>query len=109
MSIMEWELQKVTREFEIEGFNSIYYFEFGKDFTHPPEKHDFWELVYIDRGEINAVTNGLGRRLCQHNTKVMPSEMPITRIRPSMRPMADMSEITTMACSAECSMKREWR
>lgn len=62
---MEWELQKVTREFEIEGFNSIYYFEFGKDFTHPPEKHDFWELVYIDRGEINAVTNGLGRRLCQ--------------------------------------------
>ena len=62
---MEWETQKITREFEIEGFNSIYYFEFGKDFSHPPEKHDFWEFVYVDRGEINAVTNGLGRRLCQ--------------------------------------------
>lgn len=62
---MEWELQKITPQFEIIGFNSIYYFEFGKDFTHPPEKHDFWEFVYVDKGEIDAVTNGLGRRLCQ--------------------------------------------
>lgn len=60
---MEWKLQEVSREFEIEGFNSIYYFEFGKDFVHPPEKHDFWEFVYVDSGELNAVTNGLGHRL----------------------------------------------
>ena len=62
---MAWETQKISREIEIEGFNSIYYFEFGKDFTHPPEKHDFWEFVYVDRGEINAVVDGLGRKLCQ--------------------------------------------
>ncbi|MBR2466398.1 MAG: helix-turn-helix transcriptional regulator [Clostridia bacterium] len=58
-------MHKISREIEIEGFNSIYYFEFGKDFSHPPERHDFWELVYVDSGEINAVTGGIGRRLTQ--------------------------------------------
>ncbi len=60
-----FELQKVKNEIEISGFNSIYYFEFGKDFSHPPEKHDFWEMVYVDNGEINAITNGVGVMLTQ--------------------------------------------
>ena len=62
---MEFSLQPIRREIELEGFNSIYYFEFGKNFSHPPERHDFWEMVYVDSGEINAVTDGLGRRLTQ--------------------------------------------
>ena len=62
---MEFSLHPIKREIELEGFNSIYYFEFGKDFSHPPEKHDFWEMVYVDSGEINAVTDGLGRTLSQ--------------------------------------------
>ncbi|MBR6793628.1 MAG: AraC family ligand binding domain-containing protein, partial [Clostridia bacterium] len=62
---MEFITHPISRSLRIEGFNSIYYFEFGKDFSHPPEKHDFWELVYVDSGEIIAVTNGLGRPLRQ--------------------------------------------
>lgn len=62
---LDFELHKIPREIQIEGFNSIYYFEFGKDFSHPPEKHDFWEMVYVDAGEISAVTDGLGQTLCQ--------------------------------------------
>lgn len=62
---MEFSLHPIRREIEIRGFHSIYYFEFGKDFSHPPEKHDFWEMVYVDSGEINAVTDGLGRTLSQ--------------------------------------------
>ena len=57
--------QKIKHEIEIEGFNSIYYFEFGKDFSHTPEKHNFWEMVYVDDGEIIAVTNGIGCTLKQ--------------------------------------------
>ncbi len=57
---MAFETQSIVRNVRIEGFNSIYYFEFGKEFSHPPEKHDFWELVYVDSGEIIAVTDGLG-------------------------------------------------
>ncbi len=55
--------QPIKKEIEIKGFNSIYYFEFCKDFSHPPERHDFWEMVYVDSGEINAVTDGIGRTL----------------------------------------------
>jgi len=55
-----FKMQKIKSEVEIEGFNSIYYFEFGKEFSHVPEKHDFWEMVYVDGGEIIAITNGIG-------------------------------------------------
>ncbi len=50
---------------EIDGFHTIYYFEFGKEFTHAPEKHDFWEMVYVDKGSIIAVTDGIGCPLSQ--------------------------------------------
>ena len=60
-----FEMQKVDCKINLEGFNSIYYFEFGKDFSHAPERHDFWEMVYVDSGRINAITNGVGCTLCQ--------------------------------------------
>ncbi|MBE6646069.1 MAG: helix-turn-helix transcriptional regulator [Ruminococcaceae bacterium] len=62
---MSFATQPIKKEIEIKGFNSIYYFEFCKDFSHPPERHNFWELVYVDSGEINAVTDGIGRTLSQ--------------------------------------------
>ena len=62
---MEFQIQPVKRDIVVDGFNSIYYFEFGKNFTHTPEKHDFWERVYVDSGEIIAVTDGLGKNLSQ--------------------------------------------
>ncbi len=52
--------QQIKKEIKIDGFNSIYSFEFGKDFSHTPEKHNFWEMVYVDSGEIIAITNGIG-------------------------------------------------
>lgn len=62
---MSFTIQPIKKEIKIKGFNSIYYFEFSKDFSHPPERHDFWEIVYVDSGEINAVTDGIGRTLSQ--------------------------------------------
>lgn len=52
-----FELQPVNNEIEILGFNNIYYFEFGKNFTHDPEKHNFWEMVYVDSGRVLATTD----------------------------------------------------
>lgn len=60
-----FKLCPIKKEIQILGFNSIYYFEFGKNFTHTPEKHNFWEMVYVDSGKIIAVTNGAGTRLVQ--------------------------------------------
>ena len=57
---MDFALQRIQREIEIEGFHSLYYFEFDKNFSHMPEKHDFWEMIYIDEGEVDAITDGQG-------------------------------------------------
>ena len=54
-----FKMQSIQHEIEIAGFNSIYYFEFGKDFSHAQERHNFWEMVYVDNGKINAITNGI--------------------------------------------------
>lgn len=54
------QMQPVKKEIQIDGFFSVYYFEHGKDFYHTPEQHDFWEMVYVDRGRIVAVTDGIG-------------------------------------------------
>ena len=62
---MENEIYPIKRDFVIDGFNGIYYFEFGKDFSHPPERHDYWEMVYVDSGKVNAITNGKARTLSQ--------------------------------------------
>ena len=59
------EYQPIQKEIEIEGFNSLYYFEFGKNFSHTPEKHNFWEMVYVDSGSIIAITDGIGIKLEQ--------------------------------------------
>ncbi len=54
----------VKEEIRINGFISIYYFENDKEFYHEPEQHNFWEMVYVDNGEIIAVTDGVGQPLC---------------------------------------------
>lgn len=58
-------IQPVTNTFDILGFNSICYFEFGKNFNHTPEKHNFWEMVYVDSGSIVAITDGNSSTLSQ--------------------------------------------
>lgn len=60
-----FKLNSVKSEVNIDGFYNIYYFEFGKDFSHSPEMHDFWEMVYVDKGEIIAITDGIGCTLTQ--------------------------------------------
>ncbi len=34
---------------------TVHYFEFDSQFRHPGEQHDFWELVYADKGECNIL------------------------------------------------------
>ena len=62
---MAFELVEIKKEIDILGFHSLYYFELDKYFYHLPERHDFWELVYVDSGKINAITDGIGYSLNQ--------------------------------------------
>ena len=37
---------------------TIHYFEYGKDYRYSGESHDFWELVYADRGTVISTCDG---------------------------------------------------
>lgn len=39
---------------------SLHYFEFAKDFIFEGEAHDFWELLYVDKGEIEVTADSDG-------------------------------------------------
>lgn len=41
----------------IDEIYTLHYFEYTKGFAFPGEQHDFWEMVYIDKGEA-VVTAG---------------------------------------------------
>ena len=60
-----FELVPVANDITVKGFHSIYYFEFGKDFYHKPEVHDFWEMVYVDNGTVVAVSDNTQTTLTQ--------------------------------------------
>ncbi len=54
MIILFKEPYKLSLEVDIEKISSILYYDFTKDFVFKGEAHDYWELVYTDRGEIIA-------------------------------------------------------
>ncbi len=43
----------LAREIEIPNIYTVHYFKYGLNFRFEDERHDFWELVYIDSG--NAI------------------------------------------------------
>lgn len=43
---------KFEKVFNVTSIITIFYMELSKDFRYDGEKHDFWEMVYIDKGEM---------------------------------------------------------
>ena len=49
--------ERITKEIEITALTSIHYFEFDDSFVDEVEKHSPWELVYVDRGECQIISD----------------------------------------------------
>ena len=47
--------KKISYPFTITSFNSAYEYVWAKDFYFAGERHDFWEVVCVLRGEVEAV------------------------------------------------------
>ncbi len=47
----EYVKTNVEKLFDVDGLYSVHYFRYGKNFSFEGEKHDFWEMVYIDGGK----------------------------------------------------------
>lgn len=55
---------------------TFHYFELDRTFTSKEEKHDFWELVYVDKGKV-AISTDSGKRLLEQGDIIFykPNEM----------------------------------
>jgi len=42
----------------VDSLYTIHYFEYYRDYAFDGESHDFWEFLYIDKGEIAATCGG---------------------------------------------------
>ena len=49
---------KFDKLFNVEHIITIFYMELSKNFYHDEEQHDFWEMVYIDKGEMLCSAGG---------------------------------------------------
>lgn len=49
---------KINNLISINKIVTIHYHEFGKDFHFEGESHDFWEMVYVDKGRVKITTPG---------------------------------------------------
>jgi AraC-like DNA-binding protein len=61
----EYKMLKPESMFVIGGLYSFHYFQFASGYVFSGEKHNFWELVYIDQGEAEIGTGKEVRQLYQ--------------------------------------------
>ena len=53
----EYKRHDIPMFIDVTKLVTIHYFEFDKDFKYDGERHDFWELVYADKGDINITAD----------------------------------------------------
>ena len=49
---------RVSDTFNIQSLITLFYMELSKDFKYDGERHNFWEMVYIDKGEMLCTADG---------------------------------------------------
>jgi AraC-like DNA-binding protein len=62
---LDYRSTRLKEEFNINNIITIHYFEHTKDFIFTGESHDFWEFVYVDKGEIIVTADDKSFKLCQ--------------------------------------------
>lgn len=55
----------LKEELAIKKIVTVHYFEYAKDYVYEGEKHDFWEFLYVDKGEVEVMADTLGYKLKQ--------------------------------------------
>lgn len=51
---MTYVSKKLRRDITVDEIITIHYFEYMKDFYFSGESHDFWEFLYVDKGEVTV-------------------------------------------------------
>ncbi len=53
----------VERAVALDALVTVHYFEYSKDYHFDGESHPFWELLYVDKGEVDTTADGVLRHL----------------------------------------------
>ena len=64
---MEFKATNLKKVFSVNKIVTVHYFEYEKDYSFIGERHNFWEIVYVDRGEIEIEMDNEIKRLEQGN------------------------------------------
>lgn len=56
---------KIANLISINKIVTIHHYEFGRNFTYGGEAHDFWEMVYVDKGCVHITANNKSFRVVQ--------------------------------------------
>lgn len=54
IAVMAYVSTKLHQEFRVDRIVTIHYFEYAKSFAFRGEAHDFWELLYVDKGTVEV-------------------------------------------------------
>jgi AraC-like DNA-binding protein len=62
---MDYVKTLLKEELVIKKIVTVHYFEYSKDYIFEGEKHDFWEFLYVDKGEVEVLADTEGYKLKQ--------------------------------------------
>ncbi len=64
---MNYQPIEIENAVNISKIYTIHYFEYNHDYSFGGEVHDFWELLYVDKGEISATLSKNTETLLEGN------------------------------------------
>ncbi|MFB9329373.1 helix-turn-helix domain-containing protein [Paenibacillus aurantiacus] len=84
---MDFSGRELSETLTIRKLISFHYFEYAKGFTFDGEAHDFWELLYVDKGEVE-VRAGEQTHTLQAGTVIFhqPGEFHAVRVGAAHKP-----------------------
>jgi AraC-like DNA-binding protein/quercetin dioxygenase-like cupin family protein len=62
---MDYIKTTLKEELIVKKIITVHYFEYAKDYIFEGEKHDFWEFLYVDKGEVEVMADTCGYKLKQ--------------------------------------------
>ena len=79
----------ISRPVRVDRVVTVHYFEYSSSYYFEGEQHDFWEFVYVDKGEVDVLAGGRELRLGRGSLLIHPPGS-----RPSARAFPNPSSTT---------------
>jgi len=86
---MDYTKTTLKEDLVVKKIVTVHYFEFAKNYIFEGEKHDFWELLYVDKGEVDVMSDIQGYKLKQgelifHKPNQFHNELANGKVAPNL-------------------------